>query len=172
MASLMDELISTLENENGEYEKLIAYSREKTNYIIAANIDELQNITEMEQLVVEEINKLEKKRVEVLGDIAVVLNKDSSALKLTNLVNMLAKQPKEQKRLAQIRDKLKSTTDNMKIINEQNKLLLQQSLQMLEFDLNLFKSLKQGPETANYDKTAYNVGDIMGTQIKRFDAKQ
>ena len=41
---------------------------------------------------------------------------------------------------------------------------------MVNFDLTLFKSLRQAPETANYDKNAYNTGELLGSS--GFDAKQ
>ena len=41
---------------------------------------------------------------------------------------------------------------------------------MTEFDITLLKSLRQAPETANYDKNAYNTGAILGSS--GFDAKQ
>ena len=41
---------------------------------------------------------------------------------------------------------------------------------MTEFDITLFKSMRQAPETANYDKSAYNTGTILGSS--GFDAKQ
>ena len=48
--------------------------------------------------------------------------------------------------------------------------LLKQALEMVEFDLTLLRSTRQAPETANYDKNAYNTGDILGSS--GFDAKQ
>ena len=58
----------------------------------------------------------------------------------------------------------------MQFMNQQNQILLQQALEMVEFDLTLFKSLRQAPETANYDKNAYNTGELLGSG--GFDAKQ
>ncbi len=168
----MDELIATLENEDKEYEKLINYSKEKTVHIVKSDIEKLQEVTQMEQEIIEHISRLEKKRTEVIDDIAIVLNKDKGFLTITNLITMLVKQPDEQKRLAYIHDKLKNTLQSMKVINEQNKLLLNKSMEMLRFDFNLIKNLNQGPETADYNKTACNTGNILGNEIKRFDAKQ
>lgn len=41
---------------------------------------------------------------------------------------------------------------------------------MVEFDLTLLKSMRQAPETANYNKNACNTGDLLGSS--GFDAKQ
>ena len=59
----------------------------------------------------------------------------------------------------------------MKIIFfQQKEILLRHAMEMVEFDLTLLKSLKQAPETANYDKNAYNTGEILGGS--GFDTKQ
>ena len=58
----------------------------------------------------------------------------------------------------------------MNNINQQNEVLLKQALEMVEFDLTLLKSMRQAPETANYNRRAYNTGDLLGGG--GFDAKQ
>ena len=60
--------------------------------------------------------------------------------------------------------------EEMAAINEQNEILLNQALEMVEFDLTLLKSMRQAPETANYNKNACNTGDLLGSS--GFDAKQ
>ena len=77
---------------------------------------------------------------------------------------------KEQEELAKLRAKLKETLAEMKNINEQNQTLITQALEMVEFDMALIKSIRQAPETANYNRQAYNTGDILGSG--GFDAKQ
>ena len=74
MASVMQELISILEEEQQIYERLLPIVSEKTNVIIKNNLESLQRITEQEQLAVDEITVLEKKRSEVILNIAVVMN--------------------------------------------------------------------------------------------------
>ena len=58
----------------------------------------------------------------------------------------------------------------MQKINDLNSQLLAQAIEMTEFDITLFKSMRQAPETANYDKSAYTTGTILGSS--GFDAKQ
>ena len=83
----------------------------------------------------------------------------------------MEKQPKDQAALIKIHDELKSTMDQLIMLNNNNKVLLQESLDMLEFEINLIRNSKMAPATANYDKGAYGVSQTdvgMGT----FDAKQ
>lgn len=172
MASLMENLISVLEEEGKAYEELLELSMKKTPVIVDGDLEGLQKITDEEQIIVARINRLDAKREEVTGDIANVLNKDVTKLKLVNIIQMLSQRPVEQKQLASAHDKLKEVVGQMAKINEQNRDLLQSSLEMVEFDLNLIQSLKAAPQTANYNKGAYNQGMFMGRSSSGFDAKQ
>lgn len=163
MASLMDNLLSVLEQENSEYEHLVELSKTKRRVIIDGDIPSLEKITDQEQDIASNIKNLENKREEVLNDMAIVLSKDAKDLTLTNMIAFLDKQPEEQKKLEAIRAKLKDTLGQMSDINQQNEVLLRQSIEMVEFDLTLFKSLRQAPTTANYDKNAANTGEILGS---------
>lgn len=171
MASLIEELIDTLGKENTEYEKLLELSRLKGEIIVRRDIAALEKITDDEQDVLTRINNLDAKREEVTRDIANVINKDVEELKLSVLVGLLEKQPKEQKALSSIHDKLKTTVSNVRSINENNRQLIAQSLEMVEFDLNMIRSLRQAPETNNYGRSAISVGNTLGS-VKGFDAKQ
>lgn len=172
MASLIENLISVLEKENSEYEILLELSRKKTPVIVKGEIAQLQEITDEEQNVIDRIHHLEIKREEHIRDIADVINKDVEQLKLENLIQMLGKSPKEQRRLSEIHDKLHSTLSQMRNVNAQNKELLEGALEMVEFDLNLLQAMKRAPETANYNKGAYSAGSVIGTNVGSFDARQ
>lgn len=172
MASLMENLISVLEEEGNAYEELLELSMKKTPIIVGGDLEGLQKITDEEQIVVARINRLDAKREEVTKDIANVLNKDVTKLKLIDIINMMSQRPVEQKLLAAAHDKLKEVVGQMTRINEQNRDLIQSSLEMVEFDLNLIQSMKSAPQTANYTKGAYSSGAFMGRGSGGFDAKQ
>lgn len=174
MASLLENLIDVLKTEDLEYKSLVELSRTKTPVIIQGNLEELEKITDEEQIIVGRIHSLEKKRVEVLSDIGNVLNKDVEHLKLANLIKMLGKSPKEQKVLAEVHDRLRETIADMQQVNEHNRMLIEQSLELINFNMNIFRAMKAAPETANYTKKAMNSGYHMGCAIEfgGFDAKQ
>ena len=171
MASLMENLMDTLEEEQVLYEELFRLSMKKTPIIIKGDTKALQQITDEEQNVIDKINHLDKTRQEVMKDIANVMNRDVDNLRIIHLIQMLEKRPVEQKRLSSVNDRLKET-DKMRQCNEQNKLLIESSLEMVAFDLNLIQSLKSAPETANYNKGALNAGNVIGPVPGSFDAKQ
>lgn len=170
MASLMDDLVEVLEAENAQYEKLVELSKDKKQAIVKADIMSLEKITEKEQEAASRLRNLDIRRDAVLKDMADVLGKDFQEMTITKLVGYLDQQPKEQERLSKIREKILKTGNAMQEWNRQNEVLLEQALEMVEFDLTLFKSMRQAPETANYNKNAYSTGDLLGSS--GFDTKQ
>ena len=170
MASLVEELLDVMGKETEGYEKLYALSEEKRQGIVHRNLEALESVVSKENDITSDLKNLENKRVQILKDMSVVLGKDEETLTVTQVILLLSKQPKEQKTLTEARDKLVKAATNMQFLNEQNQILLSQAMEMVEFDLTLFKSMRQAPETANYDKNAYNTGDILPSG--GFDAKQ
>ncbi|MGN0307998.1 MAG: flagellar protein FlgN, partial [Lachnospiraceae bacterium] len=73
---------------------------------------------------------------------------------------------------AQAYDELRQVVEQMVRVNQHNQELIQQSLDIVEFDLQLIHSLRCAPQTANYNKGAYTAGTIMGVGTGNFDAKQ
>lgn len=171
MASLIQELISTLEEENAIYEELIPITKVKTQKIINNDLLALQEITEQEQLTVEKINAVEHKREEVVFNIGTVISRNPSTLNIKTIIAFLEKQPEEQKSLSEIHDKLKQTVQILMEINSRNKLLIQQSLELIEFNMNLVQSTRMSPGSGNYNKGASSI-DNSEMQTGMFDAKQ
>lgn len=172
MASLMENMIEVMQSEYKEYEALLQLSEEKTAIIVAGDLEGLQKITDSEQDVVGRIHRLEKKRLELTTDIAEVLNLDKNTMKIRDLIPMLEKRPLEQQKLQEACDQLQGIANKMKMVNEQNGELIKHSLEMVEFELTLLQSAKTAPQTANYNKAAYNMGSQIGNTRPGFDTKQ
>lgn len=170
MASLMDDLTQILENETVEYQRLIDLSEELREALIESDVPGVERISAAQEDVANGIQSLETKRTRIMNDIAVVLNRKPEELKISALEETLANQPEAKERLAAVRIDLKETMSELKRINRANQALIHQSMELLEFDLNLFRSMRQAPETANYNKSAVNTGDLLGS--RGFDTKQ
>lgn len=170
MASLIDELIDVLDKEEKEYQDLILLSRQKTPVIVKGDLDKLQKITEAEQYVVGRVTKLEKKRTEVTKDIAIVLGKDEESIKLIDIIDLLQSQPEVQRKLIEVYERLKVTMQEIKTVNDLNKSLITDSLEFIEFNLNLVRGVYQEPGTGNYTKNACNTSSLDTPGV--FDAKQ
>lgn len=172
MASLMETLIGVLEKENLEYKNLLELSVKKTPAIVSDDVKALAQITDEEQIIVSRINHLDNQRNEAVNDIANVLNKDVTKLKIADLIKMLAARPQEQAELASVFDELRRNVHAVKRVNEQNRELIESALEMVQFNMQVIQSMNKAPETANYNRGACNTGDMIGTVNKAFDAKQ
>ena len=170
MASLIDCLIEDLTNENDGYEKLLSLSNEKTSAIVSGNIEKLQEIFTREQKLIEEVDVYEKKRQEDLKDICNVLRLPYEEIKVEHIVQILEKKAKEHDALQNIYLKLKRTLSQLTAVNENNKLLLKESMDMIQFELDLARNSVLKPQTGNYGRTAYEEQEITGAT--GFDAKQ
>lgn len=172
MASLMETLIEVLEKENLEYRNLLELSMKKTPVIVSDDVKALAQITDEEQIIVSRINHLDNQRNEAVNDIANVLNKDVTKLKIADLIKMLAARPQEQAKLASVFDELRRNVRAVKQVNERNRELIESALEMVQFNMRVIQSMNKAPETANYNRGACNTGDVIGTVNKAFDAKQ
>jgi len=172
LASLIEEFISVMESEDGIYKELIPIVDKKTRIIINNDLQALQDITEQEQIMIERINALERKREEVIVNIGTVVNKDPRTLDMKTVIRLMEKQPSEQRRLMVIHDSLKGSLNQIAQINELNKSLIQQSLEMIEFNVNLIQSTRMSPGTNDYTRNANPVWDGQIGRTGMFDAKQ
>jgi len=168
----METLIEVLEKENLEYRNLLELSTKKTPVIVSDDVKALAKITDEEQIIVSRINHLDKQRNEAVNDIANVLNKDVTKLKIVDLIKMLAARPQEQAKLAAVFDELRRNVQAVKRVNEQNRELIESALEMVQFNMQVIQSMNRAPETANYNRGACNTGDVIGTVSKTFDARQ
>ena len=171
MASLLEELIGVLDKELDLYQNLIPVSEEKTRIIVRNDLNGLQEITAKEQAVVDSIRALERRRDEIMANIKTVLNRKSDQLNLGTLIQILDKQPEEQKKLSALHDNLKNTIGRLTEINARNKTLIEQSLEMIEFNMNFIQSTRMAPGNNTYTRGASQYGND-SYQAGMFDAKQ
>ncbi len=171
MAGLMDELVATLKGELQIYNELIPLADKKSGIIIANDTVKLAEITEEEQLAVEKLKALEKKREGIMANMRVVLNKRNSALKLEELIELMTKQPEAQKELINVKKALKETIDELRTLNDRNTRLIKESLEISEYHLNMIRSSRSYIGN-NYTSKAGRFGqfDTMMT-VGTFDAK-
>ena len=170
MASLVDELVNVLVEEEKLYSALYECAEKKTQILVDADIPALEQLTAEEQVKSDELLALGNKQIQLLNDIKTVLGKQDEKLTVTTLIGYLASQPEVQEKLTTARNHLLDAAQKVQAKNQQNEILLRQAIELTEFDITLFKSMRQAPETANYNKNAYNTGALLGSS--GFDAKQ
>lgn len=171
MASLIEELVSTLDREDRLYTDLIPIQEKKLRAIVTNDLETIGKLAEEEQTLVDEVGMLEAKRMRITDDIATVLDKPQGTMKLEQIVQALKNQPDEQKKLQELHDRLRRTIARLQELNVQNKDLLDQVLEMVEFNMNVIRSTRMSSGSSNYSSSAAQV-DLPDMEAGMFDAKQ
>lgn len=170
MTERVGDLIAVLSEERSCYDKLYAFAQEKRDYVINRKLAELEKLTSDEQVISSRLKNLEKKRLGLLSELLSGIGCTKEEETVTRVIALFDEDSEERKGITEARDALVASATQMQFLNQQNEILLKQALEMVEFDLTLFKSLRQAPETANYNRNAYSTGDILPSS--GFDAKQ
>lgn len=171
MASLMEDMIQTLDAEEKAYRSLIPVEQEKTRAVIANDLDALQKVSVQERELMDQTSALEVKREQIARDIATVLGKDPNTVTLEQIADALKNQPKDQKRLREVHDRLRATVKHLQEINNQNRVLIKESMEMVEYNMNVIRSTRMSSGSSNYASDASEVAG-MAPQHGVFDAKQ
>lgn len=171
MASLIETLITTLEEESNLYEALTEESKAKMPIIVANDLQRLSEANAREQKIVDQITAISHKRNQALSEIATVLGKDANTITVSEVIKMMEKQPEFQHPLIDLKDRLVKQIEELRQVNVHNEMLLKESLEMTEYSINLLQSMNLAPETANYTGAEYS-GSTLGSNRPSFDAKQ
>jgi flagellar biosynthesis/type III secretory pathway chaperone len=177
MASLIENLITELNEEYAVYQELLKVSMEKTPAIIANDLQRLTEVSDREELLVDTVTGMENARRQTMNNIASVLNKKSADIKVRDIVEFLDGQPQFQEPLAEINEKLSKLAKQLREVNLHNQSLITEALSMIEYNINLLQNINRAPETAEYSRemfrgkgAAYSGGQ--DSPAGKFDAKQ
>ena len=105
-----------------------------------------------------------------MKEICSILRLPYAEIRVEHIVQILEKKPKEHDALEEVYLRLKRTLNQLTTVNDNNKLLLKESMDMIQFELDLAKNSVMDPQTSNYGRTAYEEQGITGAT--GFDAKQ
>ena len=165
MAGLLNELMDALEKQLVLFDGLIAFAAEKKALIVKNDTAGLSKLTADENPVVMKIQKSDKTRAALMDDIAGVLGKDAG-LTLSGLCECIINQP-EYGRLYALTVKTREKIGELKFLNDQNKVLVDSSLEYINYTINAIRSSLM-PEQAIYAAD----GEELGVRRSFFDAKQ
>ena len=97
------------------------------------------------------------------------MNKDPERLNFETIIDLIEGQPKEQEALRFIHDRLKRDLTRLQQINDTNQMLIKQSLDMIEFDMNVIQSTRMSPGAGQYGKSSEM--EENGIERRAFDAR-
>ena len=163
MQAYVEELKEILKNEVLLYQTLLELGQKKKEIITQGKVKELDQITQVEQSLVLKIGKEEQTREKVVEMIRkeVSLRDD---ITVSELIYHLEEE--DQQALEVERQNLLSILGSIKETNDLNKVLIQDSLEFIKFNLNL---LTRTEETGSYSQ---NRGRNQATQRNNlFDIK-
>lgn len=167
MAGLIYEFIDELKQEKAVYEKLIEFADAKRGLIIKGDTENIASLNEQEEKVVMALKALEKRRTQLMSDIAMILNLKGAAVTITQIEEAVKSQPEEAAALGKIKVELVDVLRKLKILNDENAVLIDNSLEYAQFSINVIQSTMGGqPMTANYGGNEEKRNDSF------FDAKQ
>lgn len=164
MASLIEELLATLEEQKENYADLLVLSEEKINVIAKNDIEMLTKITKAESVIVGSNQKLDKKREECVKNIGIVLNHNPDELTLTKIANLINNLD-EKSAILKIKDELEKILVSLKSKNEINNQLIESSLDYVDFSVNLMRQAAKGEVTLS------EIGEIKQDNKNLYDTK-
>ena len=168
MAGMINQLIEVMNEQAERHSELLGLSVEEKDAIIQNDVDTLQKLVNLKNIVISQNNRLEKKRITLVNDIAEVLGHGKKDIDLSELIELLDGQA-EQAELREVGARLRQIVTELKEANDLNKELLESALEFVDYSLNALRSTI-APEPPAYPTNIRGKGgeEIAGT----FDTKQ
>jgi len=164
MSQLTEQLARALEREQAIYTEVLELAEKKKRIIIDGKLKELEEITRRESEIVGILIKLENIRSQTSEQLAAEKGVKNLA-SVRDLLPLL--EPKDQLKISSLHSQLKGTITALQNANELNGKLLRQSLDLVDFNLNLISSI--GSVSSGYTAGASEKGEPRRSNL--FDAK-
>ena len=156
-------LIETLDKLGEVYDKLVTLGEKKRSALVGIDMNALAKVLDEEQLLAAKIQKLEKKRGELLKNLSkadITVNEATKAKDFYRSAPSLA----IEKRLIQLHERLGRNVDRALTIRDNNQILAQCALDAVQAQLNKIGG-------ATIQPTYGNKGGNVVTNKKNFDFK-
>lgn len=170
MAGIIYELIEVLEEQKECYEGLFTLAQYKQDAVVNKNLQLLEEIIATEEQFVGRVNLLDKKREILLKDISIVTGMQYNKLNVSSIIEKIGKENESSQKLLKIKDELAIIIEKLKKQNELNTILINQSLEFVDFTINAIGSTKGYTHVGSYNKP----GEDLKTERQQsfFDKKQ
>lgn len=145
----VNELIGIIAEQAGIYNDILKISRDKTDIIVKGKVNDLDNITKLEQSLVIRLGKLEAKREELVREISMEFDINPEEVTVSDIAERL--DGKQAEKLMECKDSLALSLKELRETNELNSKLIKNSLDFINFSINLYSSISTGDN--NYGKT-------------------
>ena len=136
----MDNLLGLLENEYKVYEEILSLSKKKTDIVVKGKVSDLDHIVKLEQALVLQISKIDKKKNEAIEKFI----SDNSSWNITEIKKHANSE--QTKKLQDYQNNMTQLLTELNQTNQLNSKLITNSLEFIEFSLNIFSA---GDVTSN-----------------------
>ena len=165
MSKSVEQLITALKKEYDIYRDYVDIAKKKKDIIIKGNIKELDHITGLEQDMILNMGKIDKIRAAIIGNLLNELQVKEIA-NISELVPYLEEE--DRVKVLSLKDKLEKVLQEIQELNDLNGRLIQQSLEYIDFNLNLMTSANtQGTTYGNRadEKNVKNKPNLFDVKI-------
>ncbi|WP_352418280.1 flagellar protein FlgN [Proteiniborus sp.] len=136
MKNLVEELRDVLLEELKAYEEMLELTTKKTDIISSGRINDLDNITQMENILILRLGQLEDRREKVANNIEKQFNmKDNLTIK--DILSYIDDADETKQDIEKTTNKLSQVLNSLKEKNDLNSLLIKDTLEYIELNINL-----------------------------------
>ena len=139
MAGMIGQLLEIMDEQVERHKELLGLSLEEKDAIVQNDIETLGKLVNLKNIVISQNNRLEKKRVSLVNDIAHVMGSDKTDIDFATLVDIMKGMPEEDQ-LKDVGSRLREVVNQLKEANDLNKELLESALEYVEFSINALKT--------------------------------
>ncbi|MGK9252702.1 flagellar protein FlgN [Paenibacillus sp. P22] len=132
----IEAIIDTLEQQDALYSQMIELADQKTPALVKGDLDALNALLMKERKLVKAAGELEERRTTQVNIHFSKLQLRLRSGKLADLIRTVS-QPEDKQKLTEIQQELSGKLERLRMKNEHNQQLLRQSLEFIEFSLEL-----------------------------------
>lgn len=135
----LSKLLEILEGQKQVYRDLLDISKNKTDIIVEGKVQELENITKVEQTLILKMRDLESQLEKHVKNLIDELSIKEKNVTISVLLSYL--QGEDKKKLEELRVSIFNVINELEHVNQLNSKLIQNSLQYINFSINLYTNV-------------------------------
>lgn len=162
-------VINILKKEHDFYKDLLELSKSKKDIVIEGRVADLDKLVKVEQNMIFDIGQLEKIREQEVGQICSIMGLKRDEATITELSGKLDAKYKNE--LAKLQKLLSDTLGELKEVNTLNGKLIQQSLEYIDYSVNIITSASSAPSSLYDDITDNRGNSNKKSNSRMFDTK-
>ncbi|MFA5525123.1 MAG: flagellar protein FlgN [Tissierellales bacterium] len=142
MRILIEELQDVLSDEFKLYKEMLQITTQKTDIITSGKINDLDSITHLENSMILNLGKLEERREKVLNNIEKHLGAEEK-LTIADILSQVNDSDGIRQKIEGVANMMSQVLDELKEKNDLNGLLIKDTLEYIELNINLLTNVSE-----------------------------